>query len=185
MSKTDVEKSVEAINQYFEFKINFYEKQKSYFQEENDIEGATKADEYLDVLKNDWQEIISLVSKKTGYNDFHQLDDAQEETDDFMEMLKDEVMSKKESTSSKGVPQKNKKTANKSYLETLQEQIDERKRQREKEREDLRKERMFIREMKRRENEKNKMTPTQVAVLTGISTAGGVIVGKKFGQWLM
>lgn len=185
MSKTDVEKAVEAINQYFEFKIDFYESQKEEFKNENDLDGVKEAEEYINVFKNDWQEVISLVSQKTGYD----IKDTQDKPDDFMEMLKEKVMNGENDNISvdnnDSFEDDDETPVKKSYIETLQEQMAERKRQREIEREELRKERMRIREKKWAEKEKNKMTPKQTAVLTGITTASAFAIGRKIGKSAM
>lgn len=182
MSKKDVQNAIEAINHYFEFKINFYEDQKEKFQEENNLDGVKEAEEYINVFENDWQEVVSLVSQKTGY-DFEK--NTQEDKDDFMEMLKENVMNGENKNDSDIDDISDEEPVKKSYIETLQEQMAERKRQREIEREELRKERMRIREMKRAEKEKNKMTPNQTFALTGITAASGFAIGRKIGKNIM
>lgn len=182
MSRKDVQNAIEAINQYFEFKINFYEDQKEKFQEENNLDGVKEAEEYINVFENDWQEVVSLVSQKTGY-DFEK--NKQQDKDDFMEMLKENVLNGENKNDSDIDDISDEEPVKKSYIETLQEQMAERKRQREIEREELRNERMRIREMKRAEKEKNKMTPTQNFALTGITAASGFAIGRKIGKSIM
>lgn len=185
MSKNDVDKAVEAINEYFKFKIDFYENQKSDLRDDNDLEGVEEAEGYINLFKNDWQEVISLVREKTGYDVHHEPKASQNKPDEFMEMLKEKVMNGNEETEQEVNSQENNNSVKKSYIETLQEQMNERKRQRELEREELRKERMRIREMKWEEKKKNKRTPKQTIFLTGVSAASAFAIGRKIGKSVM